>query len=112
VYVSSDVWPNRSLQPDEHHDEVAGIRTERERRSRLSGMAMRRRARPSVRFRRGTPGGSRVPSPAAHVRLPGNRADATQSAHRGGGTERRVLEPAAQPPPRSADRGHGELREG
>jgi hypothetical protein len=46
---------------------------------------MRRRARPSLRCSRGTPGGSISPSPAAHGRLAADCAGATQSAHRGGG---------------------------
>jgi len=46
---------------------------------------MRRRARPSLRSSRGTPGGSISPSPVAHGRLAAESAGAGQSAHRGGG---------------------------
>ncbi|GEM_PF-6435864 len=50
----------------------------------------RRRARPSLRSSRGTPGGAIAPSPAAPERLAADRAGARQSAHRGRGTERRA----------------------
>jgi hypothetical protein len=46
---------------------------------------MRRRAWPSLRSSRVTPGGSISPSPAAHGRLAADSAGAPQSGHRGGG---------------------------
>jgi len=56
------------------------------RRARLMGSAMRRRARPSLRSSRVTPGGSIFPRPVAHNSLAADGAGATPSAHRGGGS--------------------------
>jgi len=56
---------------------------------------MRRCARPSLRSSRVTPGASTSPSAAAHGRLAADRAGATQSAHRGGGSGRRPGRPPA-----------------